>query len=261
MIRKKGIFSWYGFPTPIKMRFVLIKKAGFDSTMLWWGDGKAFAELEKSELVEEANKNCLLIENIHVPFENANDIWIDEKERRTAILDQYIDWIQDCSKFKIPMMVMHISKGYDIVKPTKNGLTAIEKLTREAENQDVKLALENTRNNTLLEYLLNNIHNKHLGLCYDTSHANLYGDDQFNLLEKYKKRLFCFHISDNDGKDDTHWQIGNGRVNWNAFIKKFPADYKGIISLEVYPKTNEESEKAFLNEAFGTLVNLESRLN
>ena len=51
IIRKKGIFSWYGFDTPIIKRLKKIKECGFDSTMLWWGDELSFKELNKQELI------------------------------------------------------------------------------------------------------------------------------------------------------------------------------------------------------------------
>lgn len=32
------IFSWFGFPIPMKERFKLIKSAGFAGVLLWWSD-------------------------------------------------------------------------------------------------------------------------------------------------------------------------------------------------------------------------------
>jgi hypothetical protein len=39
---KYGLFSWYGFNTPLKERLKKIRDANFTATSLWWGDSKAF---------------------------------------------------------------------------------------------------------------------------------------------------------------------------------------------------------------------------
>ena len=259
--RQKGIFSWYGYDTPIRERFKKIKNAGFDSTMLWWGDDKAFFELDKDELIIEALKAELIIENIHVPFLKANDIWSEDDKIRNELIARYKEWLNDCSYYNVPLMVVHISKGYDISEPNAYGIQSIEALLDEAEKLNVKIALENTRNNYLLEYLMEKMKSDKLGICYDTSHAQLFGDKDFNLLDKFKEKIFCFHISDNDGIDDKHWNIGKGVINWEAFIDKFPLNYKDTISLEVTPQFNDELEDHFLQEAYKSIDNIEIKIN
>ena len=90
-------------------------------------------------------------------------------------------------------MVVHISKGYDISEPNAYGIQSIEALLDEAEKLNVKIALENTRNNYLLEYLMEKMKSDKLGICYDTSHAQLFGDKDFNLLDKFKPKLSDCH--------------------------------------------------------------------
>lgn len=260
-VRELGIFSWYGFNTPIIKRLKKIKESGFDSTMLWWGDELSFKELNKQELIKETHKNKLIIENIHVPFDNANDIWSADNEKRDTILKNYKEWIRDCSTYGIPTMVMHISKGNEISNPNKYGYQSIEILTNEAEKCNINITLENTRKNNLLEYLLDSIESPNLGICYDTSHAQLYGDEKFNLLKKYNNRIFCFHISDNDGLEDKHWPVGAGVIDWQSFVSNFPLDYKGIISLEVYPRDTVISEENFLNEAYESIKSIEMKIS
>ncbi len=54
---KYGIFSWFGFVMPLSERLELIKKAGFDSTCLWWEDedgGKM-----RRELIPSKRPTCL----------------------------------------------------------------------------------------------------------------------------------------------------------------------------------------------------------
>lgn len=256
MIRKLGIFSWYGYRTAIKRRLQMIRKAGFDSTMLWWGDEKAFDELEKTELVKETRNQGLEIENIHAPFANANAIWSADIEVRRQQIEEYKAYISDCGRYQIPIMVMHISRGNEIKEANEFGKSAIEELCSIAEENSVRVALENTRNNSLLEYLLDNIQEENLGLCYDTSHAQLYGDADFQLMEKYTERVFCFHLSDNDGQSDKHWITGEGIIDWKEFRNKFPANYEGTVSAEVYPKETGMNEADFLAAAHAALKDI-----
>jgi sugar phosphate isomerase/epimerase len=258
---KYGIFSWYGYNTPLRERFRNIQEAGFVSTMLWWGDGKAFKELDKKQLVHETRLHGLFIENIHVPFDEANDIWSKEKAPRFRIMDKYLEWINDCSRYGIPMMVIHVSRGIHIDKPNGYGLRCIETLVQEAEKKNIRIALENTRKNDLIEYLLKNVDSDKLALCYDTSHGFLYHDKDFCLLNTFRDRTACFHISDNDGQEDRHWIVGQGIINWKRFIKAFPRQYDGVLSAEVYPKSESIDERAFLSEAYKSLSELGNQIS
>jgi sugar phosphate isomerase/epimerase len=255
-----GIFSWYGYRTPILERFRNICEAGFESTMLWWGDEKAFDELDKKELVQETRAQGLFVENIHVPFDDANDIWSEESEPRSRVMDKYLEWVDDCSRYEIPIMVMHISRGNHIDKPNGYGLRCIETLVQEGEKKNVKIAIENTRKKVLMEYLLNNIDSDNLCLCYDTSHGVLYDDEDFGLLSMFGDRSACFHISDNDGQYDRHWFVGQGIIDWGRFIDVFPRGYNGVLSAETYPKNVGIDERVFLSDAYKSLSELGSRI-
>ena len=35
---KLCIYSWFGYPIPTRERASMIREAGFDSVMIWWGD-------------------------------------------------------------------------------------------------------------------------------------------------------------------------------------------------------------------------------
>lgn len=57
------------------------------------------------------------------------------------------------------------------------------------------------------EYIFNE--NEKLYFCYDTGH-NLINSD--NYIDKLKNRIKVIHLSDNDGIDDLHVGIGNGKL-------------------------------------------------
>jgi len=246
-----GLFSWYGYRTSVRSSLRKIKAFGFDSTMLWWGDELAFEELNKKELINEAHKNGLMVENIHTPFQDINWIWEENSNERKVLVNKFKGWINDCAEFNVPIMLMHISRGDNRIEPNRAGLISLNQIVEEAEKLGVKVAIENTRQPHLMEYLLENIGSSYLGVCYDTSHGQLYDREPFETLKRYADRLICLHLSDNDGKEDSHWCVGDGVIDWEAFIDAFPkSTYKGIFSFEVYPENPDIPEDLFLQKAY-----------
>ena len=89
-----------------------------------------------------------------------------------------------------------------------------------------------------------------LGLCYDSSHGRMYEATPFALLRQYPTRLYALHLSDNDGVEDRHWEIGKGLIDWDGFAAAFPAGlYHGRLSLEIIQDDAGEDEAHFLHRA------------
>lgn len=258
---KYGMFAWYGFAGPQRDKLKRIHEAGFPSVMLWWGDELAFGEHEKSDLVQLTRDIGLEIENIHVPYIEANKLWSDEAQVREPVLQKHIGWLQNCANFAVPMMVMHISRGELQTAPNEHGMDSFSRLVREAERLRVTLAIENTRTVNLTKHLLRSFPSASLGFCYDTSHGRLYESEPFELVKAFPNRLKCLHLSDNDDKSDRHWIVGRGVVDWDAFARAFPKDYCGCLSLEVEPNDEKETESAFLQAAHAALAEVGEKIS
>ncbi|WP_026368773.1 sugar phosphate isomerase/epimerase family protein [Aminiphilus circumscriptus] len=254
---RRGIFSWYGYLKPLEERLESVRSAGFDSLMLWWGDALAFSEHGKADLVRLVRNKGLRIENIHVPYLDANDIWSDDGAQRRRLVGNVTEWIRDCAEFGISTLVMHISYYLDLPAPTEAGLDAMMALALEARRRGVRIALENTDRLEFLEYLLDSVDSPWLGLCYDTSHGRLREERPFSLLRKYGDRLFALHLSDNDGLDDRHWELGKGVVDWSAFADALAAGERPpVLCLEVIQDDPEEDETTFLRRSLAFLDRL-----
>lgn len=262
LMAKFGIFAWFGFVMPLSKRLELIKRAGFDSTCLWWEDEEGHYPIKKTDMPMMVRDLGLTLDNIHTPFCNSNDLWSEFFSARSKIIKKYLTWLEDCARFNIPIMVMHIMEGDIVPKVNKYGIESIWKLTQEAEKLKVKIALENTRFSHGITSILSEIESEHLGLCYDSSHARLHGDEF--LLRHFGHRLITCHISDNDGKVDRHWLPGNGLIDWENFYNAFPKEhYLGNLMLEVYPTEDEKraGPKEFLNKAFERISALVRKSN
>jgi sugar phosphate isomerase/epimerase len=64
---------------------------------------------------------------------------------------------------------------------------------------------------------MNDFDSEYLGICFDTSHANL-TDDPYELLRNYGNRLLTTHISDNRGENDDHLLPYEGEINWQEIV-------------------------------------------
>ncbi|MGH4121627.1 MAG: sugar phosphate isomerase/epimerase family protein [Clostridium sp.] len=252
-MRKTCIFSWFGYPIDISERFRLIKQAGFDGVLLWWGDENIDTDGAKEKQPELALENGLIIENVHLPFSGTNDLWLDNING-----DEYenliITSIEQCANFQIPTVVMHLTRGNNPPPICKTGLNRIRRIVDIAENLNVSVALENLRKPEYMDYILQEISSTKLGFCYDSGHNNCFTPKR-DFLKHYGDRLFALHLHDNDGIDDLHMIPFDGNIQWNK-IKNELDDicYKGAISLEVeqgrYDKYRNMSAEEFLRRAF-----------
>jgi sugar phosphate isomerase/epimerase len=63
-----------------------------------------------------------------------------------------------------------------------------------------------------------------LGICLDTSHANVEGLDLTAAIGEAGEKLIALHVSDNDGSGDQHRSPYNGKMDWVKVV----AALKGI---------------------------------
>lgn len=251
-----GIFSWFGFVLPLPERLRLIKNAGFDATTLWWEDEYGPAAIKKEIMPYMVKESGLILENIHIPYDSCDDLWNEHKPVRNAIVDKYIGWLNDCARYNIPIMVMHLTDSLNLPSPNQygqHGLECISILTKVAENLGISIAIENTGREDYIHFVLSEIHSKYLGFCYDSSHNRIYSNNDLTLLKKLNHRIITTHLSDNDGCKDCHWLPGEGIIDWEKLMSFFSLDkYQDFLTLEVYPTEQQlrETPETFLSQAY-----------
>ena len=247
-----GISSDFGFDIPLEQRLQLIKKSGFKSTFIWLGEKDELIKQDKTGIIPKLVKDCnLYLEHAHASYRDANFIWSKSLQEQEKITTYYKNCIKFCHKYKIPYLVVHLTKSSIPPSFNKKGLRIFKDLTLFAEDKNVKIAVENTRINKYVDFILEDIKSNNIGLCYDTSHDNLYGDPTFRLMQKWSKKIFVTHISDNMGKKDDHFLPLKGSFDWKKFVKIFSnIKYNGILTFEVFPEKEYSNPSDFLNLAF-----------
>lgn len=86
--------------------------------------------------------------------------------------------------------------------------------------------------------ILKKVNGLHLHL--DIGHSNLYGRSPKGFIEYFKTKIKRVHIHDNDGKDDLHFPIGKGNIDWPKTIKTLKRYYDGTITIEVFSSKKDK---------------------
>ena len=95
-------------------------------------------------------------------------------------MEEMLKSIKECSSINVPIMVMHVTSGKLPPKPNEIGLNRIRFLSQQAQEYGIILAIENSCNSEHIDYLLDNINLRSLGLCYDSGHDFLYNKEPFH---------------------------------------------------------------------------------
>ncbi len=237
-----------------------IKKAGFDNVMVAFKAGNA------EENVKEALSQGLKIPYVHLTTRFADNMWA----KGTSNFD-YIESvkreIQLCSKYNIPIAVLHGTTGNAAQKalpPSTEALDSMKKILDYAEECKVKIALENLDkpNFENFTFLLDNLKSEYFGLCYDAGHHHLYFPE-FDILGKYGDRLLAVHLHDNlmdwefgwDYSRDLHQLPFDGKIDFEKVCEKLgKAGYNNVVMLELHKVAIKESKynitvEAYLGEA------------
>ena len=207
-----------------------INNATFKNVFVQWYDEEW--KHSQSEQVELCKKLGLNIIFAHLGYQNINSIWIGGIEGDNLV-ERYKNDIRDCKRYGIPMVVMHLTS--EKVAPIYNeiGLNRIKKITEYAKQLEMKVAFENTKIKGYLEYVLENIKDDNVGICFDAGHYHVHFNDEFN-FEFFKDRIFAVHLHDNDKSDDLHLLPFDGTIDWKYVMNKLKeCNYNGPLTLEL----------------------------
>jgi sugar phosphate isomerase/epimerase len=142
-----------------------------------------------------------------------NDLWLDKQDGQAA-LDGYLSDIDGLSEHDIPVAVFHLTSGPNPPPVFPVGMKRIRALVQRAEKRGVRIAMENVRNTHILIQILDSIDSPMLGFCYDSGHDYIWSQTPYELLERYKNKLFAVHLHDNMGQMTFILRRVRGKINW-----------------------------------------------
>ena len=206
-----------------------IKKAGFKDVFVQWYNKEW--EYSQEEQLKYARKQGLNIIFAHLGYKNINDLW-KECDEENKLVENYKKDIKICKQNNIPMVVMHLTSKKVAPNYNEIGLERIREIVNYAKELDIKVAFENTKIKGYLEYVIQNLDNDNVGICYDAGHCHVHFNDEFP-YEMFKNKIFAVHLHDNDKSDDLHLLPFDGTIDWEKVIKKlWDCNYEGPITLE-----------------------------
>ncbi len=208
-----------------------IKKAGFNNVFVQWYDKKW--DISQEDQVKICKKLGLNIIFAHLGYQNMNLIW-EEGIDGDNLVERYKNDIKNCKENGISLVVMHLASKETVPIYNEIGLDRIKKIVEYAKMLNVRVAFENTKIKGYLEYVLENIKDSNVGICFDAGHYHVHFDDEFN-FNLFKDRIFAVHLHDNDKTDDLHLLPYDGTINWEYVMNKLKeCNYTGPITLELW---------------------------
>lgn len=237
-----------------------VKNAGFKNVFVqWYNENWTTTQEEQVKACKDKGFNIIFA---HLGYQNINSIW-EEGDEGESLVERYQNDIKKCKENGIPMVVMHLVRKKVAPMYGEVGLNRIKRIVAYAKELGVKVAFENTKIRGYLEYVLGNIKDENVGICFDVGHYHVHFDDEFD-FEFFKNRIFAVHLHDNDKSGDLHWLPFDGTIDWPDVMKKLGKyNYTGPVTLEIcYEKEYfNMSLDAFYKEGYERGLKLREFIN
>lgn len=222
-----------------------------DETSDLWPTARWENLLDVADAIAESGVDT----TVHGPFQGMSLGALDGHIRDYS-LEVLCRGLEVARCFRSPLMVFHT--GYLPQYPPKtrarwmaNFSSNLEILLQRASDLDVLPVLENTYETDpdLLQEIFDRFPGPDLGMCLDTGHATCYGKvDPTVWSRQFVDRICHIHCSDNDGKQDLHWDLGTGVVNFPAILAPLAAlENTSSVTFETALDSAEVSRDYFLN--------------
>jgi len=248
----------------------LIKEAGFDNIEVWAGIGREgkwvhydYHNWDYTRRLKDKLKELgLRVVSLHSPFSEELDISQVQEEKRAFAISEIEKAIDVLEFLEGNILVFHpttapshfdnlMQKMYRLSQAKKS----ISEILKYCQDKPIRLALENQLPHILCGYsvdllkLVWEINSQKLGICFDTSHANL-AENVCDVVKKFKDWIINLHVSDNLGSSDDHNIPGTGSINWQIFVNTLKSiNYKGVFMLELLEQGKGWDSQKVLREA------------
>lgn len=267
-----GISTGIIYKYDLLKNLFLIKEAGFNIVEICFkpcakGDKCCQFDYQNwlyiHEIKDKLKSYGLRVHSIHAPYASDFDIsCLDEKRRRNIVFEvkNIIDILRflDGNILVIHPTVKEVSK--DNFEERRNWFNqareSLKDILSYAEKKGVKVAVENLLPHLFfgdfidLFNLVNQFDSKSLGVCLDTSHANLNKGIQ-EAIEKFSQKIISLHVSDNYGKEDSHFPIGEGNIDWKEFLNELARiNFREVFMLEILKEVNKNELPGMLKLAY-----------
>ncbi|OGO38764.1 MAG: hypothetical protein A2147_03505 [Chloroflexi bacterium RBG_16_57_8] len=255
-----SISTSFDYKVPIESQLALISKAGFTHVSL--GQNRShFDYLWKQRRADIRNllvMHSLKVDTIHGPQLDKTDV--DE-------LGAIAEAAAELQSFVVVLHGGPFEFGQDQLDSRLIDLRkACLQLAAISRNTGVMFALENLMPGPATELIRRVILEgdpSTIGFCYDSSHDQIGGHRDFDLLLELKERLVAVHLSDRAREFVDHLIPGEGFIHWDSLCPILAsAEMAFPLLLEIMITNSVEKDPAkFLSLAFSRGSTLYHRLH
>ncbi|MBQ8850284.1 MAG: sugar phosphate isomerase/epimerase [Clostridia bacterium] len=242
MKRKLGILSECLVGEDPTKTLEKIKKAGFDCFFTGTQDQEKAAEL-----VAKAKELDMTCDFIHAPYKGINNMWLAGMNYLN-IMNGMKHTVDIAAATGIPIVIAHVSSGWDAPEITELGLARFDELVLYATERKVVIAFENLRKVGNLAYFADRYENmEYVRFCYDCGHEHCY-TKYVTWMDIFRQKMVATHIHDNHGRGeekvgdpDEHLLPFEGNMDYERMIHKLDEyEFDGALVLEVTNRRHPE---------------------
>ena len=242
----------------------LIAKAGFKKVFMSF-QNEHLSGVGYRKYLNLIRENNLEVSFVHLGYrvnQGIATLW-EEGEAGDELINDYIKDLDIVASDGIKMVCMHVTKSNRQSPMSEIAIKRMKKLLDHAEKLGIEVALENTVWPGYIEFICDHIKSPNLKVCLDSGHNHVYFKDSFN-FDKFKNKIACVHLHDNDGTADQHLLPYDGNIDWGKLIcdlkdsgyqgditseSVYKGQYQDISPLEFYVEAKNRLEKIAENLA------------
>jgi sugar phosphate isomerase/epimerase len=206
--------------------------------------------------------------SFHAPFAPDIDIASCDATQRAASIAEIFKAAEAAAHLRVHYFVLHPGPENPAAIPAEEQLPrmqhvvdSLNQVARRCKELGVICVLENKLphllfgNTSDILWILDGVNAAEVGVCLDSGHAFLAGD-MHGLVHKLSGHLRMIHAHDNNGANDNHSPPGNGKIDWERFLRDLiEARFRGAFILEVagnndpsVTMTNARRGRSYLRE-------------
>jgi sugar phosphate isomerase/epimerase len=184
--------------------------------------------------------------SFHAPFAPKIDIAASDHPQRAASVAEIFQAAEAAALLQVHYFVLHPGpenpaaiQASEQLPRMQHVVESLNQVARRCKELGIMCVLENKLphllfgNTSDILWILDGINSAEVGACLDTGHAYL-GGDMHNLVHKLAGHLRMIHAHDNGGADDNHLPPGDGKINWNKFLRDLvDIRFRGAFILEM----------------------------
>ncbi len=183
--------------------------------------------------------------SFHAPFGPDIDITSLDPQKREKGKEEILHAVDAAVILGVRHFVIHPGPekgGYpksERIGRMENAAEVLTAVTHYCRERGVQLVLENMLPHLFaghvenLLYILGALKTTHVGVCLDTGHAHLAGDEP-TIVQKLSGHLWMLHANDNNGSGDDHLPPGDGQIDWARLLTQLNhIQFGGTLILEL----------------------------